>query len=68
MGVNTETLKLKEKITEVVNNSQLPPVNVLLVLECIVMQVNGFVEKSIQYENGLKEKAEENGDQIINNS
>ena len=68
MGVNSETLKLGKKVTELVNNSQLPPVNISLVLECVGMQVNGFVEKNVQYENDLEEKEEENGDQIINNS
>lgn len=68
MGINLETLNLKEKIIELVNNSQLPPVNISLVLECITMQVNGFVDKSIEYENSLEEKKEEHGDQLINNN
>lgn len=45
MGINLETIKLKEGIAKLINDSKLPPVNILLVLDSLTVQVNNFWKK-----------------------
>ena len=40
MGINSLTLKFKEELTMLINKSQLPPVNVMLVMESVQKEVN----------------------------
>lgn len=68
MGINSETLKLKEDIVNLINNSSLPPVNISLILECVIAQVNGFLNSSIIHENSQKDGEKRDGDQSIDNN
>lgn len=61
MGINSETIKLKQDIAELINNSKLPPVNILLVLDSMVMQVNQFLQASIKQESDAESKVIEDG-------
>lgn len=62
MGINSETIKLKQDIVGLINNSKLPPVNILLVLDSMTMQVNQFLQASIKQEADAESKVIENGD------
>lgn len=53
MGINYQTIKTKEDITNIINNSGLPAINVLFVLDSIRAEVSNIVNQSIE-----KEKAE----------
>ena len=53
MGINYKTIKTKEDITNIINNSGLPAINVLFVLDSIRAEVSNIVNQSIE-----KEKAE----------
>lgn len=53
MGINYQTIKVKEDITNTINNSGLPAINVLFVLDSIREEVSNIVNQSIE-----KEKAE----------
>lgn len=53
MGINYQTIKVKEDITNTINNSRLPAINVLFVLDSIREEVSNIVNQSIE-----KEKAE----------
>ncbi|MCI9325930.1 MAG: hypothetical protein HFJ00_06765 [Lachnospiraceae bacterium] len=61
MGINLETIKLKEGIAKLINDSKLPPVNILLVLDSLTVQVNNFLEKSIKCEISAESQVKENG-------
>lgn len=61
MGINSGTIKLKEGISELINNSKLPPVNILLVLDSLTVQVNNFLEESIKCEISAESQVKENG-------
>lgn len=50
MGINTATKNFKESLTELINNSGLPAVNVLLVLENIQREVHGAFLAQLQKE------------------
>lgn len=50
MGINTATKNFKENLTELINNSGLPAVNVLLVLESIQREVHGIYAQQLQSE------------------
>lgn len=50
MGINTATLKFKEDMTELINNSGLPAVNILLVLESVQKEVHNVFLSQIQEE------------------
>lgn len=63
MGINSETIKLKQDMAELINNSKLPPVNILLVLDSMIMQVNQYLQTSIQHESESESKVKEDGDQ-----
>lgn len=55
MGINYQTIKTKEDITNIINNSGLPAINVLLILDSIRSEVANIVNQSIE-----TEKKEEN--------
>ena len=61
MKINSETIKLKEEIVALINNSNLPPVNILLVLDSLTVQVNKFLEESIKCELSAESQVKENG-------
>lgn len=63
MGINSGTIKLKQDMAELINNSKLPPVNILLVLDSMTMQVNQYLQTSIQNESEAESKVKEDGDQ-----
>ena len=45
MGINTATKNLKEEIIRIINESHLPPVNILLVLEWALNEIGkSYVE------------------------
>ena len=50
MGINTATKNFKENLTDLINNSGLPAVNVLLVLESIQREVQGIYVQQLQVE------------------
>lgn len=55
MGINYQTIKTKEDITNIINNSGLPAINVLLILDSIRSEVVNIVNQAIE-----TEKKEEN--------
>lgn len=59
MEINALTLKFKEELTKLINNSNLPPVNVLLVMENIQKDVHNALIIQLQEEK-TKEKEEKN--------
>lgn len=50
MGINYQTIKTKEDITNVINSSGLPAINVLFVLDAIRAEVSNIVNQSIEKE------------------
>lgn len=50
MGINYQTIKTKEDITNIINNSGLPAINVLFVLDSIRAEVSNIVNQSIEKE------------------
>lgn len=50
MGINYQTLKTKEDITNIINSSGLPAINVLFVLDAIRAEVSNIVNQSIEKE------------------
>ena len=59
MGINTLTLKFKEELTNLINNSNLPPINVLLVMETIQKDVQNAFVMQLQEEKTRETKGEE---------
>ena len=61
MGINSLTLKFREELTTLINNSKLPPVNILFVMESIQKEVNNALLLQLQCEKTEedKEKGEE---------
>lgn len=55
MGINYQTIKVKEDIINTINNSGLPAINVLLILDSIHSEVANIVNQAIE-----TEKKEEN--------
>lgn len=53
MGINYQTIKFKENIESAINNSGLPAINVLFVLDSVSKEVSNIVNQTIE-----KEKAE----------
>lgn len=64
MGINSETIKFKEELTKLINNSNLPPANILLVLDFASIQVEQYLRIIIQKENSEESQVEEDGDCI----
>lgn len=56
MGINTTTKNFKENLIQLINNSGLPAVNVLLVLESIQKEVEGIYINQLQEENEEKKE------------
>lgn len=50
MGINYQTLKTKEDITNIINSSGLPAINVLFILDSIRAEVSNIVNQSIEKE------------------
>lgn len=50
MGINYQTIKTKEDIADVINNSGLPAINVLFILDSIRAEVSNIVNQSIELE------------------
>lgn len=61
MGINTATKNFKENLTELINNSGLPAVNILLVLENIQREVQGIYINQLQEENAEKKEGDVDG-------
>ena len=59
MGINTSTLKFKEELTQLINKSQLPPINILLVMDSVQKEVNSILLTQIQSEKTEERKEEE---------
>jgi hypothetical protein len=59
MGINYQTIKTKEDITNIINNSGLPAINVLFVLDSIRTEVTNIVNQSVEKE---KEEITKEGD------
>ncbi len=57
MGINTATMKFKEDLTQLINNSGLPAVNIMLVMEQIQKEVHTAFAMQMQEEHE-KEKTE----------
>lgn len=58
MGINYQTIKTKEDITNIINNSGLPAINVLFVLDSIRSEVANIVNQSIEKEKEESTKEE----------
>ena len=58
MGINTLTLKFKEDLAQLINNSQLPPINILLVMENLHKEVNNVLLTQMQKETEEERKEE----------
>lgn len=50
MGINYQTIKTKEDIAEIINNSQLPAINVLFVLDSLRREVSLLVNNAVENE------------------
>lgn len=50
MGINYQTMKFKEEMTNLINSSGLPAINVLFVLDSIRAEVSNIVNQSIEKE------------------
>ena len=61
MGINYQTIKTKEDITNVINNSGLPAINIMLILDSIRNEVVNIVNQAIETEKAesTKEDMEE---------
>ena len=58
MGINTATKNFKEDLTRLINESGLPAVNILLVMESIQKEVHGAFLTQMQ-EEAKKEESKE---------
>lgn len=58
MSINTKTIQFKEELTLLINNSNLPAVNVLIVLENLQKDVQNLVFQQIQQEKEKEYKGE----------
>lgn len=61
MGINIATKNFKENLTKLINNSGLPAVNVLLVLESIQREVHGIYINQLQEENVEEKEGDVDG-------
>lgn len=50
MGINYQTLKFKEELTNLINNSGLPAINVSLVLELTQAELSVLLNQAIKEE------------------
>ena len=50
MGINYQTIKTKEDIAKVINNSKLPAINVLFILDLLRQEVSLLVNNAVEEE------------------
>ena len=50
MGINYQTMKFKEEMTNLINNSGLPAINVLFVLDSLKSEVSNLCNQAIEKE------------------
>lgn len=50
MGINYQTMKFKEEMTNLINNSGLPAINVLFVLDSLRVEVSNLCNQAIEKE------------------
>lgn len=50
MGINYQTMKFKEEMTNLINNSGLPAINVLFVLDSLRAEVSNLCNQAIEKE------------------
>lgn len=50
MGINYQTIKTKEDIAKVINNSKLPAINVLFILDSLMQEVSLLVNNAVEAE------------------
>ena len=50
MGINYQTIKTKEDIAKVINNSKLPAINVLFILDLPRQEVSLLVNNAVEAE------------------
>lgn len=50
MGINYQTIKTKEDIAKVINNSKLPAINVLFILDSLRQEVSLLVNNAVEEE------------------
>lgn len=50
MGINYQTMKFKEEMTNLINNSGLPAINVLFVLDSLKAEVSNLCNQAIEKE------------------
>lgn len=50
MGINYQTIKFKEEVTNLINNSGLPAINVLFVLDSLRAEVSNLCNQAIEKE------------------
>lgn len=58
MGINYQTLKTKEDIANVINNSGLPAINIMFILDSIRSEVASIVNQAVESE---REEEKEGG-------
>lgn len=54
MGINSATLKFKNDLVELINNSGLPPCNVEMVMSSVLLLVQSKLKEAIKQENEVK--------------
>lgn len=50
MGINYQTMKFKEEMTNLINNSGLPAINVLFILDSLRSEVSNLCNQAIEKE------------------
>lgn len=50
MGINYQTMKFKEEMTNLINNSGLPAINVLFILDSLRAEVSNLCNQAIEKE------------------
>lgn len=50
MGINYQTIKFKEEMTNLINNSGLPAINVLFILDSLRAEVSNLCNQAIEKE------------------
>lgn len=61
MGINAKTVEFKNKLIELINKSELPAVNVLLVLENVYSNVTSICNEAIKQESRQENMEADNG-------
>lgn len=66
MGINTATKRFQENLIQLINGSNLPPINILFVMENVRILVTEIYEKALEEEKG--ENKDGNKNNICNNA